>query len=215
MTKYIAYYRVSTDKQGQSGLGLEAQQSQVKPYADSIIHSFTEIESGKIDDRPQLQAALAMCRSTGASLLIAKIDRLSRQAAFLLTLRDSGVQIVAADMPNAGTLEFGIRAVVAQHEREEISRRTKAALAAAKARGVRLGTKDQHSLSAAGNASIKASADAFAARVEPIIKEIVAKTGASSLRDIAEALSARGIKTSRGGTTWYPGQVSNLLKRCA
>lgn len=215
MTKYIAYYRVSTDKQGQSGLGLEAQEAQVKPYADSIVHNFTEIESGKIDDRPQLQAALAMCRETGAALLIAKIDRLSRQAAFLLTLRDSGVQIVAADMPNAGTLEFGIRAVVAQHEREEISRRTKAALAAAKARGVRLGTKDQHSLSAAGNASIKASADAFAARVEPIIKEIVAKTGASSLRDIAEALSARGIKTSRGGATWHPGQVSNLLKRCA
>ncbi len=91
MTSYVAYFRVSTERQGQSGLGLEAQQAQVKAYADSIIHSFTEIESGKHDDRPQLQAAIAMCKSTGAALLIAKIDRLSRQAAFLLTLRDSGI----------------------------------------------------------------------------------------------------------------------------
>jgi len=135
MSKYVAYFRVSTERQGQSGLGLEAQHTAVKAYADGIIHSFTEIESGKHDDRPQLAAAIAMCKATGAALLIAKIDRLSRQAAFLLTLRDSGVQIVAADMPHAGTLEFGIRAVVAQHEREEISRRSSIA-AALTARGV-------------------------------------------------------------------------------
>ena len=142
MTKYVAYYRVSTKAQGQSGLGLEAQQHLVAPYSDDIIHSFTEVESGKVDSRPQLAAALELCRDTGASILIAKIDRLSRDAAFLLTLRKSGVDIVAADMPNAGTLEFGVRAVVAQHEREEISRRTKQALAAAKARGVKLGSPD-------------------------------------------------------------------------
>jgi len=212
MATYIAYYRVSTERQGASGLGLEAQQAAVKQYADGIIHSFTEIESGKIDERPQLQAAIAMCKATGAALLIAKIDRLSRQAAFLLTLRDSGVQIVAADMPHAGTLEFGIRAVVAQHEREEISRRTKAALQAAKARGVRLGSTDQASLSQAGCEAVKASADALAQRVYPIIQDIMS-AGIQSLRDIAQALTSRGIKTARGNTSWQASQVRNIIIR--
>lgn len=212
MATYIAYYRVSTERQGASGLGLEAQQAAVKQYADGIIHSFTEIESGKIDERPQLQAAIAMCKATGAALLIAKIDRLSRQAAFLLTLRDSGVQIVAADMPHAGTLEFGIRAVVAQHEREEISRRTKAALQAAKARGVRLGSIDQAGLSQAGCEAVKASADALAQRVYPIIQDIMS-AGIQSLRDIAQALTSRGIKTARGNTSWQASQVRNIIIR--
>lgn len=212
MATYIAYYRVSTERQGASGLGLEAQQAAVKQYADGIIHSFTEIESGKIDERPQLQAAIAMCKATGAALLIAKIDRLSRQAAFLLTLRDSGVQIVAADMPHAGTLEFGIRAVVAQHEREEISRRTKAALQAAKARGVRLGSTDQAGLSQAGCEAVKASADALAKRVYPIIQDIMS-AGIQSLRDIAQALTSRGIKTARGNTSWQASQVRNIIIR--
>lgn len=212
MSTYIAYYRVSTERQGASGLGLEAQQAAVKQYADGIIHSFTEIESGKIDERPQLQAAIAMCKVTGAALLIAKIDRLSRQAAFLLTLRDSGVQIVAADIPHAGTLEFGIRAVVAQHEREEISRRTKAALQAAKARGVRLGSPDPSKGSAAGNERIQARADAFAARIQPIITSIQA-AGATTLRDIAAALAERGIQTARGSTEWKPAQVARLIAR--
>lgn len=210
MATYIAYYRVSTERQGQSGLGLEAQQAAVKAYADSIIHSFTEIESGKNDDRPQLAAAIALCKATGAALLIAKIDRLSRQAAFLLTLRDSGVQIVAADMPHAGTLEFGIRAVVAQHEREEISRRTRAALQAAKARGVRLGSSNPAIGAAAGNAAIQARAKAFAVNMQPILAQIRA-AGCTSLRDIAQALQARGIKTARGGTVWHASQVANLL----
>lgn len=214
MSKYVAYYRVSTERQGQSGLGLEAQQTAVKQYADGIIHSFTEIESGKNDDRPQLQAAIAMCKATGAALLIAKIDRLSRQAAFLLTLRDSGVQIVAADMPHAGTLEFGIRAVVAQHEREEISRRTKAALQAAKARGVKLGSPNPAAGSAAGIASIQASADQFAQRILPIIADIE-RSGCTSLRAIAAALTARGVQTARGGRTWGASQVANLMQRSA
>lgn len=213
MSKYVAYYRVSTDRQGASGLGLEAQRAAVTQYTDGIIHSFTEIESGKHDDRPQLQAAIAMCKATGAALLIAKIDRLSRQAAFLLTLRDSGVQILAADMPHAGTLEFGIRAVVAQHEREEISRRTKSALQAAKARGVKLGSPNPSAGSAVGIASIKSNADQFALRVQPIIADIVAKTGSTSLRSIAAALTARGVQTSRGGRTWGASQVANLMQR--
>jgi DNA invertase Pin-like site-specific DNA recombinase len=213
MTKFVAYFRVSTERQGQSGLGLEAQQAAVKQYADSIIHSFTEIESGKHDDRPQLQAAISMCKRSGAALLIAKIDRLSRQAAFLLTLRDSGVQIVAADMPHAGTLEFGIRAVVAQHEREEISRRTKAALQAAKARGVKLGCPTPEIGSAAGIAVIQARASAYATRLAPIVADIK-RAGCTTLREIAAALQARGISTPRGGTNWAPSQVRNLLEAC-
>lgn len=213
MTTYIAYYRVSTERQGQSGLGLEAQQAAVKQYADSITHSFTEIESGKNDDRPQLAAAIALCKRTGAALLIAKIDRLSRQAAFLLTLRDSGVQIVAADMPHAGTLEFGIRAVVAQHEREEISRRTKAALQAAKARGIKLGCPTPEIGSAAGIAVIQARASSYAARLAPIVADIK-RAGCTTLREIAAALQARGIATPRGGSNWAPSQVRNLLEAC-
>jgi DNA invertase Pin-like site-specific DNA recombinase len=155
-----------------------------------------------------------MCKATGSALLIAKIDRLSRQAAFLLTLRDSGVQIVAADMPHAGTLEFGIRAVVAQHEREEISRRTKAALQAAKARGVRLGNPNPQAAAVAGAAAGRANADAFAAKVMPIIADIQ-RSGATSLRAIATALQARGVQTARGNTKWLPAQVSNLIQRGA
>jgi len=210
-TKYIAYYRVSTDKQGQSGLGLEAQQAAVASYRDSIIAEFTEIESGKVDQRPQLALALEQCRKHNAAILIAKIDRLSRDAAFLLALRKAGVDIVAADMPHAGTLEFGIRAVVAQHEREEIARRTKAALAAAKARGVRLGSPNP----SAGGAVAAQAADEYAATVAPIVRSIVAKMGAASLRAIAKQFQAENVQTPRGGTTWSPSQVSNLLQRLA
>jgi len=211
MANYVAYYRVSTDRQGQSGLGLEAQQAAVASYRESIVAEFTEIESGKLDSRPQLAAALELCRKLDASILIAKIDRLSRDAAFLLTLRKAGVDIVAADMPHAGTLEFGIRAVVAQHEREEISKRTKAALQAAKARGVRLGSPNP----AAGGAVMAASAAEYASTVAPIVRAIVAKVGAASLREIARQLQAHSVQTPRGGTTWSPSQVANLMQRIA
>ena len=211
MANYVAYYRVSTDRQGQSGLGLEAQQAAVASYRENIVAEFTEIESGKIDSRPQLAAALELCRKLDASILIAKIDRLSRDAAFLLTLRKAGVDIVAADMPHAGTLEFGIRAVVAQHEREEISKRTKAALQAAKARGVRLGSPNP----SAGAAVTSAAADEYASTVAPIVRSIVAKMGAASLRAIAQQLQAHGVQTARGGTAWSPSSVANLMRRIA
>jgi DNA invertase Pin-like site-specific DNA recombinase len=214
MTKYVAYFRVSTTKQGQSGLGLEAQQEAVQQYADSIIHSFTEIESGKNDSRIQLAAAIELCRTSGASLLIAKLDRLSRDAAFLMTIRKSGVDIVAADMPNASTLEFGIKAIFAQHEREEISKRTKAALAAAVARGVKLGTKSPAISSAAGNAALQANADQFAQKVLPIIADLKA-AGYTSLRQIAAALTQRQVVTARGNTNWSASQVSNIIARGA
>jgi DNA invertase Pin-like site-specific DNA recombinase len=207
---YIAYYRVSTDKQGRSGLGLEAQQEAVAPYRDQITHSFTEIESGSDNHRPQLQAAIAMCKSTGATLLIAKIDRLSRDAGFLLTLRSSGLSIMAADMPHVGTLEFGIRAVFAQHEREEISRRTKAALAAAKARGQKLGSPNPRAGGLAVSAHLRARKAATIAKVMPIVRDLQA-LGMTTTRQIAQALTERGIQTATGATTWHSAQVSRLL----
>jgi DNA invertase Pin-like site-specific DNA recombinase len=141
--KLVAYERVSTARQGKSGLGLEAQRKAIDDYAatkgGTILARFTEVESGRKNDRPELEKALQLARITGATLVIAKLDRLSRNAAFLLTLRDAGVSFVACDMPEANDLTVGIMALVAQQEREAISRRTKEALAAAKARGVKLG----------------------------------------------------------------------------
>ena len=211
MTKYIAYYRVSTKAQGQSGLGLEAQQSLVAPYSDDIIHSFTEVESGKNDGRPQLAAALDMCRELDASILIAKVDRLSRDAAFLLTLRKAGVDIVAADMPNAGTREFGIRAVVAQHEREEISRRTSAALAAAKARGVKLGSPNPRAGGLAAGAARRKKTQAIATKAMPVITAL--RDAGASLRAIAAQLNEMGIPTATG-KSWYAKTVSNMMETC-
>lgn len=118
--KYVLYLRVSTDKQGKSRLGLDAQQTMAAQYMDHVIATYTEVESGKKDDRPELDKALAHCKREGAAILIAKLDRLSRSVSFLFRLRDSGVEIEAADMPGMGTLEFGIRAVFAQHEREKL-----------------------------------------------------------------------------------------------
>lgn len=144
MTKYVSYYRVSRESQRKSGLGLEAQRQAVQEAARThrakIVAEFTETESGKRNDRPQLAKAIARARSLKATLVVAKLDRLSRDAAFLLTLANSGLSIMCCDLPDANTLTFGIMASVAQWERERISERTKAALMAAKRRGVKLGT---------------------------------------------------------------------------
>ena len=155
-----------------------------------------------------------MCRQSGAALLIAKIDRLSRQAAFLLTLRDSGVQIVTADMPNAGTLEFGVRAVVAQHEREEISKRTRAALQAAKARGQVLGSPCIQKALQASIEAKQAMARQFDAQVLPFIHKFQ-QAGHKTSRAIADQLTLAGVPTARGGTRWGHGQVCEILMRAA
>ena len=143
MSRIIAYERVSTARQGASGLGIEAQRQAIEGYAaargSAILARFTEVESGRNPDRPELAKALHLAKVTGATLVIAKLDRLSRNAAFLLTLRDSGVRFAAVDLPEANDLTVGIMALVAQQEREAISRRTKEALAVARSRGVRLG----------------------------------------------------------------------------
>jgi DNA invertase Pin-like site-specific DNA recombinase len=211
MTKFVTYSRVSSDKQGRSGLGLEAQEAAVQGYAGEIAASFVEVESGKRNDRPQLAAALAACRKHKATLVISKLDRLARNVAFIANLMESKVDFVAVDMPSANKLTVHILAAVAEHEREMISARTKAALAAAKARGVKLGAPDPQRGSALGAAKVKARADAQAQNVLPVIASIQ-NAGATSLRAIVDALNARGIATPRGGK-WYPTSVANVLSR--
>ena len=213
--KFVAYYRVSTDRQGQSGLGLEAQRSAVMTYLDggswSMFAEFTEVESGKHADRPQLVAALAACKKHKAKLLIAKLDRLSRNLAFIATLMDSGVEFVAVDNPHANKLTVHILGAVAQHEREMISQRTRDALQAAKARGKRLGNPNLARARQRALEANSAAADRFSANVRPIIEQ-VQKSGVSSLRGVARALTARGIKTARGGE-WTARIVINVRER--
>ncbi|CCQ72544.1 recombinase family protein [Magnetospira sp. QH-2] len=220
--KIVAYHRVSTTKQGSSGLGLEAQTRAIEEYARSkggtLVGSFTEVESGKNNDRPELEKALHLAKVTGATLVIAKLDRLSRNAAFLLTLRDSGVAFIAADMPEANDLTVGIMALVAQQEREAISKRTKEALAAAKARGVKLGNPNgAASLRRAGRGnkaavrSIQAGANQHATNLAPVI-DALREEGIKSLGAVAEALNERGMLTPRGGR-WHKSSVRNLLDR--
>lgn len=214
---FVAYYRVSTKRQGQSGLGLEAQQAAVVAYlGGEPDHEFTEVESGKRSDRPELLKALDLAELTGATLVVAKLDRLSRNAAFLLTLRDcSKVPIIFADMPKADRFAIGVMAMVAEWEREQIGRRTKEALAAAKARGTRLGG-DRGNLDAVRAVGTARSAQrrsgaarARAAKVLPHI-EAARAAGHSSTRAIAAYLNGKGIRTVRGAE-WRSGSVGRLL----
>ena len=215
--KFVAYFRVSTDKQGKSGLGLDAQRHAVLQFLDggswSLIGEFTEIESGKRNERPELEKALAVCKRHKAKLVIAKLDRLSRNLAFIATLMDSGVEFVAVDNPHANKLTVHILAAVAQHEREMIAQRTKDALQAAKARGVVLGNPKLDAVRDRAVASVRADADRFAKNVAPIIREIQS-SGVASHRAIARSLNARGVATARGGQ-WTAVQVGSILRRVA
>jgi DNA invertase Pin-like site-specific DNA recombinase len=219
--KWVSYLRVSTDRQGRSGLGLEAQRKAVDDFLDGgnwrVIKEFVEVESGKKSDRPVLADAIKACRIHGAKLVIAKIDRLSRDAHFLLGLEKAGVDFVAADMPNANRLTVGIMAMIAEEERRMISARTKVALAAAKRRGVKLGgyragAKLTAAIRKAGQEANARIAAERAADIAPIIAELQAN-GAKSLQAIAAGLNERGIPTARGTGTWSATQVMRVLAR--
>jgi DNA invertase Pin-like site-specific DNA recombinase len=216
---YVTYLRVSTERQGKSGLGLDAQRAAVLDHVagkGEIAAEYVEIESGKRADRPELVRALAEAKRAGAVLLIAKLDRLARNVAFIANLLESGVEVTAADMPEANRFLLHVMAAVAEHEAQAISDRTRAALAAAKARGVKLGWSmperkgEQRRASRKGAAKNAQKADQHAANVLPIIRQIAA--GGASLRQIANELNTRGIKTARGGL-WYAATVRNIMAR--
>lgn len=220
--KTVLYFRVSTASQGRSGLGLEAQRHAVETFCRQrdckVLAEFTEVESGKRNERPALLKALHHAKVTGATLVVAKMDRLSRNLAFLAALQDSGARFVAADMPEANELTVHIMASVAQAEGKAISTRTKEALQAAKAKGVKLGNpKGAAALRRAGRgnvaavAALKAGANDHAANLATTIAHLKAQ-GLTSLRDLAGALNDADILTPRGGK-WHPTSVKNLLAR--
>jgi DNA invertase Pin-like site-specific DNA recombinase len=221
--RFVSYLRVSTKRQGQSGLGLEAQRAAVADFLNGgrweLVEEFVEVETGTKADqhRPQLRRALSACRIHAATLVVAKLDRLARNAHFLLSLEKAGVEFVAADMPAANRLTVGIMAMVAEEEARMIAQRTKDALAAAKARGVALGTPENLSDAHRRRGSLIASkarrskAAERAQDIAPIIADIEA-AGAVSLRQIAAELNARGVPTPRGGL-WAAAQVRRVLER--
>ena len=220
--KFVSYLRVSTKRQGRSGLGLAAQRKAVEDFLNggnwTVISEHVEVESGKKSDRPELAKALQACRLFGAKLVIAKLDRLSRDAHFLLGLEKAGVDFVAADMPQANRLTVGIMAMVADEERRTISARTKAALAAAKKRGTKLGgyrgTKITPAIRKAARAAVKARTTARSTDLAPIINELNL-AGVTSLSGIARALTDRGVPTARGGSQWSAVQVARALKQAS
>ena len=224
-TRFISYLRVSTKKQGAEGLGIEAQRTAVSGYLKNcqgiVLKEFVEVESGAKNNRKELAEALRLCALTSGKLLIAKLDRLSRDAGFLLNLMKSGVKFVAVDNPHANDLTVGILALVAQHEREMIRSRIKAALAEAKKRGTKLGNHDggkalqayikQHGTGHALMA-IKEKTDKRAQDLKIIIDDIK-EGGVTSRHGIARELMERGILTARGRKKWYAKSVSNVLAR--
>ena len=219
--RFVAYYRVSTDKQGRSGLGLDAQRAAVEAHVASacgaVCAEFLEVESGRKRDRPQLAAALTAARVHRAVLVIAKLDRLARNVHFVSGLMESGVEFVAADMPTVNRLTVHIVAAVAEEEARMISARTKAALAAAKARGVRLGNPNllagSPEQARAANAMKSGRAQARAADVLPFIDQ-ARRAGATTLQQLADALAPRGVPTPSGhGRRWQPVQVARVMGR--
>ena len=213
MKTAIAYYRVSTDQQGKSGLGLEAQQEAVRLFAErggyQVVTHYTEIESGKKNKRLQLLAALDQCRKKKATLIIAKLDRLGRNVAFIANLMESRVQFKAVDNPHADELMIHLLAAFAQHERKQISTRTKDALQAAIRRGVKLGKHGKEVLS---RQNIEA-ANEFAERMRPIIADIE-QQGMTTIRAICDELNRREIPTFRNqGESWHLPTVHRLAKR--
>jgi DNA invertase Pin-like site-specific DNA recombinase len=214
--KYVAYYRVSTQKQGVSGLGLEAQKASVANYVkdgSSLVSEYTEVESGKNNSRPQLALAIAQTKAQGATLLIAKLDRLSRNLSFIFTLRDTGVLFQAADMRDANTLTIGLIGTVAQHERETIAARTKAALQAKKARGEQLGNIANLTTTgrAKGRETQQYNAKTAKANVQAAELIRLYTDNGKTLREIAACLNSKGY-TTRRGCQFTAATVQRLLK---
>jgi DNA invertase Pin-like site-specific DNA recombinase len=215
MKRYIGYFRVSRESQGMQGHGMSSQRDIVRRFVETqkgtLEREFSEVESGRKTDeeRPQLAAALELCKRTKGCLVIAKLDRLARNAEFLLRLQNSGVDFVCCDCPNADKFTVGILALVAQRERELIGERTRLGLAAAKAKGVKLGTPNPQKAVAAMLEANKLGKLEFAAKVAPTIREIQL-AGISSFRGIAQCLNRRGIST-RNGKQWFPATVRNIV----
>lgn len=216
MATYVAYLRVSTTKQGIDGLGMAAQEQAIKAYNGNVIAKFIEVESGKKKDRPELAKALEHCKLTGSTLIVAKLDRLSRNVYFIASLMEAKVDFVCCDFPEASPLTLHIMSAVAEHEAKAISIRTKAALAQAKARGVRLGNPNNLTAegvsrgSIEGVKAIKEIAVRDAQRVLPTIQALQGK--GKSLRGIASELNTMSVKTPRG-KQWTATAVKNALDR--
>ena len=212
MKQFTKYYRVSTRKQGDSGLGLSAQERDIDLYLSTyaetpweVIAEFTDIKSGKDDDRPELQKAIELAEKTGAILLVAKLDRLSRKVSFVSAIMErKKLNLTVATMPNADKFQLHIYAALAEQERDFISKRTKAALQAAKARGVKLGGARPEA--EVRHAAVKATADANAARVFKAIKSH--RSAGATYREIADHLNQLKVTTARGGL-WYASTVRN------
>jgi DNA invertase Pin-like site-specific DNA recombinase len=220
MTDYVAYMRVSTQEQGNSGLGLDAQRSAIDAYLKHnngfALEYFTEIESGKRADRPNLKSALELARRKNAILIISKLDRLSRNVAFIAALMDSKVKFIALDMPGANEFTVHIMAAVAEQERKAISKRTSDALQAKKRQGARLGLsnpkrEDAVKVSKLGSEAVISAADAYAEKMRPVLEGLKA-SGICSYKALADQLNAMGQRTARGGS-WYPTTVKNLIQR--
>jgi len=217
-TTYVVYLRVSTARQGVSGLGLDAQRATVEAFArqhgGQIIAQHVEVESGKRSDRPELAKALQVARKAKATLLIAKLDRLARNVAFIATMMDAGVDFVACDQPFASRLTLHILAAVAEDEARRISERTKAALQVAKAKAEAEGKKLGSPVARETVAKARAARSAYAAKANAGTRQVIADiraSGVSTLTGIAKALQARGIKTPRGNATWQAAQVARLV----
>jgi DNA invertase Pin-like site-specific DNA recombinase len=218
MKRYVVYKRVSTEEQGRSGLGLAAQDRDIRLFLEGfadepheVLAEFTEIQTGRADDRPQLALALDLARKAGADLLVSKLDRLSRRVSFIATLmEDPKVKLRVASMPYADKFQLHVYAALAEQEREFIAARTKAALAEAKARGRKLGgLRDQ---TGRRNAALKANALDRAERVASIVTPL--RERGATLQGIADALNTAGVATARGGT-WHASQVQRTLRRLA
>jgi DNA invertase Pin-like site-specific DNA recombinase len=214
---FVAYYRVSTERQGQSGLGLEAQRRAVLDLlrGEAPLAELTEVETGKganaLEKRPELRKAIALCRQKKATLLIARLDRLARNVHFISGLMEAGIEFRAVDLPSATRFTLHIYAALAEEEARKISERTKAALAAAKARGKKLGSPDPARGGARGGPALKEKAALYAHNVLPLLRDLQ-RGGVLSLRALAAALNAREVPTFRGGR-WYAATVRNLLQR--